>query len=59
MEKLTLTISEMAEALGISNPKAYALAHTEGFPTLRCGRKLLILKQGLLKWLEEQTSNSG
>ena len=32
MEKLTLTIPEVAEALGISRAKAYELAHSNGFP---------------------------
>lgn len=57
MEKLTLTIPEVAEALGISKAKAYELAHTEGFPLLCCGRKLLASKQGLIKWLAMQTGS--
>jgi excisionase family DNA binding protein len=57
MEKLTLTISEVAEALGISRAKAYELAHASSFPTLACGRRLLVSKQGLVKWLATQTGS--
>jgi len=35
MEKLTLTVKEMAEMLGISLPTAYELTEREGFPLLR------------------------
>lgn len=55
MERMTLTIREVAEALGISEPKARELAHSDGFPTLRCGRRLLVSKQGLVNWLAAKT----
>lgn len=50
---LTIQVKEMAKILGISQNKAYELTRIEGFPTIRVGRKILIPKPGLLKWLEK------
>ena len=33
--------------------QAYELIHTSGFPTIRIGKKLLVEKQALLKWLDK------
>lgn len=57
MERLTLTVSEAAQVIGVCRAKAYELAHSEGFPTLRCGRKLLVSKQGLEKWIETHSGS--
>ena len=56
-KKLTLTVAEAAELLGVSLPTAYELAHSEGFPTLRIGRKLLISRAGLELWVDRRASN--
>lgn len=55
MEKLTMSVDELATTLGISRPKAYELAHSEGFPTLRVGRRIRISAIGLRDWIENQT----
>jgi len=57
LKKLTLTVAEAAELLGVSLPTAYELAHTEGFPVLRIGRKLLISRVGLELWVDRRASN--
>lgn len=54
MEKLTITVEEMAEVVGVSRPKAYELIHKEGFPTVRMGRRIVIPLDSLKRWLEEQ-----
>ncbi len=33
-----LTMAQVQQFLGLSKPKAYELAHTEGFPVVRFGR---------------------
>ena len=53
MEKLTMSIKEMGAQLGISTGKAYELVKTEGFPIVRVGRKLLVSRVGLARWIEE------
>ena len=55
--RITLTVAEAAELLGVSLPTAYELAHSEGFPTLRIGRKLLISRVGLESWVDRRASN--
>jgi len=59
MEKLTMTVKEMGNRLGISTGKAYELVRREGFPIIRIGRKMIIPTEGLMRWItEESRSNS-
>ncbi len=58
MTKLTMSVDEMATAIGISRPKAYELAHSDGFPVIRIGRRIRIPVTELEKWLERQISKT-
>lgn len=54
-EKMTLTVEEMAEMLGISRSVAYQLVREKGFPVIRVSeRRLIIPIKSLEKWLEER-----
>lgn len=53
-KKLTYSVPEMAQVLGISDFKAYQLVKTQGFPTIRIGKRLLVSVSGLESWVEEQ-----
>ena len=44
----------VAQALGISRAGAYQIMHSKGFPTIRIGRRMVVPKEKLLKWIEEQ-----
>lgn len=55
MEKLCITVSQMAEKLGIGRINAYELARSQGFPSITVGRRILIPVAGLERWLEEQS----
>ena len=55
-EKLTLSVEEMGQRLGISRPLAYELIRKPGFPALRIGRRVVIPFDGLNRWIRE---NSG
>ena len=57
MEKLTLTVDELAQAMQISRPKAYELVHRADFPVIHVGRRVLIPVDGLKKWLEKESRN--
>ena len=57
-EKVTLTVKELAEILGVSLPKAYELTHIEGFPVILVGKKRIIHKAHFLRWLEESTGKA-
>lgn len=52
---LTLTVPEVGEVLGISRAKAYDLARSEGFPSMRIGTRILVPRNKLIRWIDEQT----
>ena len=56
--KLTLSVTEMAEALGISRPIAYELVKRKDFPAIQIGRRVVIPKSELNRWLSEQTGKA-
>ncbi len=58
MEKLTCSIEEMAELLGISKPTAYKLANSEGFPLLKIGKRKLIPLQRFLEWVDKNSKDN-
>lgn len=51
MEKATMSVAEMAEQLGISLPKAYALVRSKEFPAIRVGARILIPIATFREWL--------
>ena len=57
--KMALNFTEAAELLGVSRPTMYQIAHSEGFPTVRVGRRVLIPRAGLERWLEAQAEVKG
>ena len=50
-----LNANQLAAALGISRAGAYQLLNTETFPTLRIGKRLLVPKDKLIDWIEQNT----
>lgn len=52
------SVTEAAEALGISRPSMYNLIHTEGFPTLKVGGRRKISKELLSEWVKEQAKKN-
>lgn len=54
MAELVYSVTEAAQALGISRRSMYDLMHREGFPTLRIGTRRLISKELLAKWVRDQ-----
>ena len=54
-EKMTVSVEEMAEMLGISRSVAYQLVRERDFPVIRVSeRRLIIPIKSLEKWLEER-----
>ena len=53
-DAMCITVDELGELLRVSRPTAYSLVHRDGFPVIRLGRRLLIIKAALEKWLEDQ-----
>ena len=52
-DRLTLTVEEAAQLLGISRGLAYELARCGKLPVVRLGRRLLVPKAALNKMLQE------
>lgn len=52
--KLTLTVEEAAEYLGVCRPTLLELTRTGEFPAFRIGRRVLISRAGLEEWVAEQ-----
>ena len=48
-----LNANQLAAALGISRAGAYRLLNTGTFPTLRIGKRLLVPKDKLVEWIEQ------
>lgn len=51
--KITLTVTEAAEMLGISLPKMYEIVRMGRIPSIRVGKKIVISQQAVLDWLKE------
>ena len=54
MDKATMTPKELQIYMNIGRVKAYELCSTKGFPAFRIGRKVLINREGLERWMREQ-----
>lgn len=54
MEKLAFTISEAAQAAGVSRPTLYRWTHIQGFPVVRVGGITRIPVRAFENWLESQ-----
>lgn len=54
MEKLTMNVTELAERMGISKPKAYELVRRRGFPAVWIGRRVVIPVDSFKRWLDCQ-----
>lgn len=53
---LFLNAKTVARVLGISPSSGYELIHQRDFPTLKIGSRIVVPKERLMKWVEENTS---
>lgn len=53
-----LTMEDIARYLRISRSAAYELPHLPGFPAIRLGRTIRVIREPFLKWLEERQEKS-
>lgn len=58
MEKLTLTVSDIQQALCIGKNQAYSLCNRADFPSIRIGRKLIVPRDAFIRWLDKQTEKA-
>lgn len=53
-DKLTLSVEEAAEQLGLCSKTVYTLTHRADFPTIKIGRRTRISYEGLREWVRKQ-----
>lgn len=46
---------QLAQSLQISRAGAYNLLNSKDFPTLRIGKRKLVMKSDLIRWLKSRT----
>lgn len=54
--KVTLTIPEAAELIGICKPTMYEMVRAGKVRSVKVGKKILISRQSLMDWLKEGDS---
>ena len=52
---LFLNAELVAQVLGISQAGAYDLLHSAGFPVLKIGTRMVVLKEKFRQWVERNT----
>lgn len=53
---ISLSADQVAQVLNISRAGAYTLMHSQGFPTIQIGKRMVVPKDKLLMWMEAQTA---
>lgn len=53
---LMLNVVQVAAVLGISRAGAYELVHSEGFPALKIGSRIVVPKDKLREWIDTNTT---
>ena len=51
--KVTLTVTEAAQLIGICKPKMYEIVRARKVRFVKVGKKILISRQSLLDWLKK------
>lgn len=53
-----ITVKEFCNEYGIGYNKGYQIVHSEGFPMIKCGRKIVIIRSKIEEWLCSQIGRS-
>ena len=53
---LMLSVSQVADVLGIGRTNAYELVKEKDFPSLNIGSRIVVPKDKLIQWIEEKVS---
>ena len=51
-----LNADKIARYLEISRAGAYELMHSEGFPLIRIGKRMIVPRDKFLEWVDNQTA---
>ena len=53
---LSLCASDVAAVLNISRANAYTLMHSKDFPTIFIGKRMIVPRDKLIEWMDQQLS---
>ena len=53
---LFLNAELLAKVLGVAVSSAYELMHEKGFPSVRIGKRFIVPREDLKRWMEECSS---
>lgn len=56
---LFLNSNTVSKVLGVSSSSTYELMHTEGFPTLRIGSRMVVPKEQFIQWVSAHAQGGG
>ena len=56
---LFLNSNTVSKVLGVSSSSTYELMHTEGFPTLRIGSRMVVPKEQFIQLVSAHTHGGG
>ena len=56
---LFLNSNTVSKVLGVTSSSTYELMHTEGFPTLRIGSRMVVPKEQFIQWVSAHTQGGG
>lgn len=59
IDRVALTVPEVAQALGIGLSSAYELVHRADFPAFRIGRAVRVSRARLNDWVNAQAEGGG
>ena len=51
---MSLNANDIAAVLCISRTSAYALMHAKDFPSLVVGKRMVVLKEKFIAWMDKQ-----
>ena len=54
MDKLAVSVPEAARLLSLGKNAMYALARSEGFPSVKVGGRIIIPLHALNEWVEDE-----
>lgn len=57
LRKLTFSVEETAQQLGVCTKIVYQLTHRADFPTVKIGRRTRVSCEGLREWVRKQEQN--
>lgn len=51
---VTFRVELLAKVLDVNLTRAYEIAKRPGFPSIRLGKRLVIVRDGFIRWLENE-----